>query len=158
ECSDEVDETGKAGIGLFITRGDATERLELAEEVLDQVAPLVHFAIVGDGRGAVGLGRNNRDRPAIVEVGAQPVVVEGLVAEERSEIETGDQRCDADAVVTLTGQQEKADELAERVDQRHDLGGQAAARAADGLILSPPFAPVPCWWTRMSVPSMSTYS
>jgi hypothetical protein len=26
-----------------------------------------------------------------------------------------------------------------------DLGGQAAARASDGLILSPPFAPLECW-------------
>jgi hypothetical protein len=44
------------------------------------------------------------------------------------------------------------------VDQGHDLGRQAATRAAYDLILSPPFAPVPRWWTRTGVPSMRTYS
>jgi hypothetical protein len=39
-----------------------------------------------------------------------------------------------------------------------DLGPQAAARAPDRLILSPPFVPVPCWWTWTMVPSMSAYS
>jgi hypothetical protein len=46
--------------------------------------------------------------------------------------------------VALAWQKNEAGEIAERVDKRHDLGGQAAARLADGLILSPPFAPVPC--------------
>jgi hypothetical protein len=34
----------------------------------------------------------------------------------------------------------------------------ARSRAPDGLILSPPFAPVPCWWTRTMVPSIRAYS
>ena len=89
---------------------------------------------------------------------AQPVVVEGFVAEERLKSETGDQRLDTDTVVTLAGQKDEANEIAEGVDQGHDFGGQAATRAAYGLILSPPFAPVPCWWTRTSVLSMRTYS
>ena len=59
--------------------------------------------------------------------------------------------------MTLAGQKDEANEIAEGVDQSHDLGGQAATRAAYGLILSPPFAPVPCWWTRTSVPSMRTF-
>src|SRR5947208_8072612 len=75
-----------------------------------------------------------------------------------SKIETGDQRLDTDAVVTLAGQKDEANEIAEGVDQGHDFGSQAATRAAYGLILSPPFAPVPCWWTRTSVPSIRTYS
>jgi hypothetical protein len=44
----------------------------------------------------------------------------------------------------LARQQHEADEIAERVDERCNLRRQAAARLADGLILSPPFAPVPC--------------
>jgi hypothetical protein len=46
--------------------------------------------------------------------------------------------------VTLTRQQHEADQIAERIDERRNLRRQAAARFADGLILSPPFAPVPC--------------
>jgi hypothetical protein len=60
--------------------------------------------------------------------------------------------------VTLTGQEDEANEISEGIDQSHDLSGETATRAAYGLILSPPFAPVPCWWTRTSVPSMRTYS
>jgi hypothetical protein len=78
--------------------------------------------------------------------------------DERRKIETGDQRLDTDAVVTLSGQKDEANEIAEGVDQGHDFGGQAATRTTYGLILIPPFAPVPCWWTRTSVPSMRTYS
>lgn len=70
---------------------------------------------------------------------AQPVVVERLVADQGLKIEAGDQGLDADAVVTLAGQQDEANEIAEDVDQGHDLGSQAAMRATYGLILSPPF-------------------
>jgi len=44
----------------------------------------------------------------------------------------------------LAWQEHEADEIAERIYDDRDLRRQAAARFADGLILSPPFAPVPC--------------
>lgn len=94
----------------------------MAEEVLDQVAPFVHFVIMRDAPGPVGLGRDDRCGPAFIEVGAQPVVVEGFVADERRKIEAGDQRLNTDAVVTLTGQKDEANEIAESVDQGHDFG------------------------------------
>jgi hypothetical protein len=47
-------------------------------------------------------------------------------------------------VVPLAWQEHEADQIAERIYDDRDLRGQAAARFADGLILSPPFAPVPC--------------
>jgi hypothetical protein len=46
--------------------------------------------------------------------------------------------------VTLARKKNEADQVAQSVDERHGFGGQAAARFADGLILSPPFAPAPC--------------
>jgi hypothetical protein len=55
-------------------------------------------------------------------------------------------------------QEHKASKIAERIDQRHNLGRQPAARVADGLIVSPPFAPVPCRWTLTMVPSIRAYS
>src|SRR5512134_3983236 len=58
----------------------------------------------------------------------------------------------------LARQQNEAHEIAERIDESHDLGRQTAARLANGLIFSPPFAPVPCRWTLMMVPSTSPYS
>ncbi len=73
-------------------------------------------------------------------------------------METVDDRLDADAIVPLAGHEDEANQIAERVNQRQDLGRQTAARSADGLILSPPLAPVPCWWTRTMVPSIIAYS
>jgi hypothetical protein len=46
--------------------------------------------------------------------------------------------------MTLPRQEHETQQIAERIDQRRNLGRQAAARLANGLILSPPFAPVPC--------------
>src|SRR6266446_3760561 len=61
-------------------------------------------------------------------------------------------------VVTLTRQQHETNQIAERIDECCNLRRQTAARFADGLIASPPFAPVPCWWTRICVASRRTYS
>jgi hypothetical protein len=45
----------------------------------------------------------------------------------------------------LAWHQDKAHQVAKCIDQRHDFGCQAAFRAPDGLILSPPLAPVAFW-------------
>ena len=153
-----MDHGSEACVGFLIAGCDASEGLERAEEVFDQMAPAIDLGVVGNAPCAVGLRRNDGDSSTVIQLGADPIDVEGLVGEQRVELDTLDQRLDADAVVALTRQQNEANEIAERVDQRQDLGGQAAARAANGLILSPPFAPVPCWWTRTMVPSMIAYS
>jgi hypothetical protein len=99
--------------------------------------------------GTAGLRRDEGAGAPPIELGAQPIIVEGLVAE---------QSVDPDAVVALAGQKNEAYEIAERVDHCDDLGGQATSRPANGLISSLPFAPMPCWWTRTIVPSMVAYS
>jgi hypothetical protein len=43
----------------------------------------------------------------------------------------------------VAGQKDEADEVAERIGEGEDLGGHAAFGAANGLALSPPFAPWP---------------
>ena len=139
-----MDGSAVAGIGFVVARGDASELFDFLEEVLDQVAPFVHFLVVGDGSGPAAVGRDHRQGAAFVQLRPEPIAVEGLVADQRLERDAVQQRLDADAVVALARQQDEAREVAERVDQRHDLGGQAAARLADSLISSPPFAPPPC--------------
>ena len=52
-----------------------------------------------------------------------------------------DERSDAHRIETMAGQENKADEIAERVGQRQNFGRHAAFGTADGLALSPPFAP-----------------
>src|SRR5580704_8078228 len=76
--------------------------------------------------------------PPAVEFGAQRIVVEGLVGEQGADDDAADQRFDADAVVSLTRQQDEARQIAERIDKRDDFGRQTTARSPDCLILSPP--------------------
>ena len=142
--ADEIDGGGEAGIGFVVTGGDAAELLEALEEVLDQVTPLIHFCVVGNGRCAIRFGWNHGNSAALVQYGTQGVVIESFVGNESLEIDACDQRFDADAIVTLAGQQDKARQVTQRVDESNDLGCQPATRFADSLILSPPFAPVPC--------------
>ena len=65
---------------------------------------------------------------------------------------------DAERIMALAGQQHKAHQVSQRVHQRDDFGRQSAARAPDGLILSPPFAPLAFWWAVTIVPSIRAYS
>ena len=75
---------------------------------------------------------------------AQPVRIERLVADQGQAGDTGHENIKTCDVVTLARQQHEAEQIAECIDQRCNLGRQAAARFADRLILCPPFAPVPC--------------
>ena len=144
EGGNEVDRSGVAGIGLVVSSGDTAELLDPLEEVLDQVTPLVHLGVVRDRHFPIRLSRDDGGGGAIVQDGAHGVVVEGLVGDERAKIDALYKRLDADAVVTLARQQDKARHTAQRIDESDDLGSQPATRPADGLILSPPFAPAPC--------------
>jgi hypothetical protein len=81
-----------------------------------------------------------------------------LVADEGEAGDAGHENVKACDVVTLTWRQHEVNQVAERINERRNFGGQTAARFADRLIASPPFAPVPCWWTRMCVASRRTYS
>ncbi len=153
-----MDHCGEVGVGFVVARGDAAELFEIAEEVLDQMAPAVHREVAGDGAHPVGFGRDDRQDAPVIEFGSQPIVVEAFVGEQSVEVEAGDKRFGAKAVVALTGQEQEAAQIAQGIDQGDDLCGQPAARVSDRLILSPPLAPVPCWWTRTMVPSMIAYS
>ena len=116
------------------------------------MAPFVHLEVAIDRVLSIRFGWNDGDGAPAVELGAEPIVVEGFVGEQGADGDAGDQRFDAEAVVSLTRQQGEARQIAERIDKRDDFGCQTTARSPDGLILSPPLAPAPCWWTRTIVP------
>src|SRR3954464_3182583 len=153
-----MDGGGVAGVGLVEASGDGPELFQLGEGVLDEVAPAVHLVVEADGGLAVGLGRDHRGGTTIVKLRSEPVGVERFVAEQSAEDDTLDQRRYTDGVVALTGQQYEAHQSAERVDKGDDLGRQPTARAANGLILSPPLAPLAFWWAVTMVPSIRAYS
>src|SRR3954471_21327857 len=153
-----MNDGGVAAVGLVVASGDGPELFQLGESVLDEVAPAGHLPVEADSGLAVGLGWDHRSGPATVKLRSEPVDVERFVAEQSAEDDTLDQRLHADAVVALAGQQDEAHQSAEGVDQGDNLGGQPAARAANGLILSPPLAPLAFWWAVTIVPSIRAYS
>ena len=96
--------------------------------------------------------------PRAFEIGDDGVAVEGLVGDQRVEGQSVDERRHADRVEALSRQQDEAHEIAERIGEGQDFGGHAAFRTADGLALSPPFAPCPWRWTLTMVASTMAYS
>ena len=134
----------EAGVGFVVTGRDPAELFDLGEVVLDQMAPSIHVDIMGYGLLAIGLRGDHGHGSFFLEPVANGVGVERLVGDQGVDDGAVEERVDADAVVTLAGQKHEFGEVAERVDQGQNLGGQAAARLADRLSCSPPFAPVPC--------------
>src|SRR5260370_466872 len=72
--------------------------------------------------------------------------------------ETVDERSNPDRIEAMAGQETEADEIAKCVGQRQNFGRHAAFGTADGLALSPPFAPCPWRWTLTIVASTMAYS
>lgn len=61
-------------------------------------------------------------------------------------------------IAHLARRKRKAHRASQSSDSQVDFGAQAAARTANGLILSPPFAPLACWEARTMVESTIRYS
>jgi hypothetical protein len=140
----EVDHRLEAAVCLVTSHCDALEFLQLAEEILDQVAPFVDVLVDVERLGAPLMLRDDDLRPALVQVFDDPVGIESLVGDQAAEFDILDQGRDADGVEAVAGQKDKPHQITERVGQREDFGGPATLRLPDGLILGPPFAP--CAW------------
>ena len=95
--------------------------------------PFIDFLVVRDVYFAISFGGNDGLCAALMQGVAQIIGVKGQVV---------NQRRHTDDFAALTGQQAEADQIAKGVYQGQNLGGQSAFRASDGLIESPPFAPL----------------
>ena len=113
-------------ISLVTAQGDTFELFELAKEVLDQVPPLVNLGIDLARTGASGMLGDDDLGAAFIEVSNQGVGVEGGVGDQPAEGDIVDQRRDADRLEAMAGQQDKADQIAERIGECQDLGRPAA--------------------------------
>jgi hypothetical protein len=141
---DEIDDGGEALVGLLVARGNASKGFYAAEEVFDEMPPLVFFSVMlGISAGPLA-ERNDGLHVVGAQSFAQPAGIKSLVADQGQAMDAGHESVKADDVVPLAWQEHEADQIAERIYDDRDLRRQAAARFADGLILSPPFAPVPC--------------
>jgi len=90
-----MDVCGEALICFVCAHCDAFEFLELAEEILDQVTPLVDLGVDRQRGGAPWMLRDDDLGTALVEVGNDGIAVEGLVGDEAVKGETVDERRDA---------------------------------------------------------------
>ena len=127
---------------LVVACGDATKVLEAAEAAFNDVATFVGPLAEGMDNNAIGFVGDDRRCAALDDLGTQPVAVVALVGKklrhqwrERQDIGRRGN------VGILAGCQVKDDRPAERIAQPVYLGRAPTARAADGLILLPPFPP-----------------
>src|SRR5436190_24202205 len=122
------------------------------------MAPFVVFQVDRNGVQPVLPLRDDDAGAASVHFGDDPVGIEGLVGDQRAEFDPRDERRNADGIEALPRQQHESDEVAQGVGEGEDFGRHAALGFADGLALSPPFAPCPWRWTLTMVASTMAYS
>ena len=124
--------------GSFVVAGgNRPELLEFAEEILDQVALFVEFSIEFARHQAVWSRRDDggfASRCQRVEYAA--IGIEGAICDQQVGGHMRQQRISPGQIVRLSRRQQEAQRIAERVDQRMDLGAQTAAAVAKCLVLN----------------------
>ena len=89
----------------------ASRCVRLAEEILDQVPPLVEFSVQPQRQRPPWVLRDHDLCAALVEVGNDGIAVEGLVGDRSAEGDSVDQRTTAYRIETVAGQQDEAYQL-----------------------------------------------
>ncbi len=127
---------------LIVSGSDAPEVLEPAKAALDDISAFVGAFVEAMDDDTVGFIGNDRLGAATNDFAAKIVAVIPFVSEERahgrSERQNVGRRRD---IGILAWGQMQDDRPAERIAQRMDFCGAASARAADCLIVLPPFPP-----------------
>ena len=127
---------------LVVSGRDAAEVLKPTKAALDDVSAFIGTLVEGMDDDAVGFVGNDGLGAATYDFAAKVVAVIPFVAQERAhgrrERENIWRRRD---IGILAWCQMQDDRPAERIAQRMDFCRAAASRAADGLIVLPPFPP-----------------
>ena len=127
---------------LVVSGRDAAEVLEPTKAALDDVSAFIGTPVEGMDDDAVGFVGNDGLGAATYDFAAKVVAVIPFVAQERAhgrrERENIWRRSD---IGILPWCQMQDDRPAERIAQRMDFCRAAASRAADCLIVLPPFPP-----------------
>ena len=122
-----MDHGGKTLIGLVASHGNAFELFEFAEEVFDEMPPLVDLAVNCEGMASPRVLGDDDFCSPFIHVGDDPVGVKCLVGNQSAKLDVVDQRSDANCIEAMTGQQDEAHQIA-----------QASVRARI-LVVMPPF-------------------
>ena len=127
---------------LVISCGDAAEVLEPAKAAFDDISAFVGAFVEAMDDDTVGFIGNDGRGAVTSDFGAKVVTVVPLVCEKRAhgwcERQNIGRRRD---ISILAWGQMQDDRPAERIAQRMDFCRAASARAADCLVVLPPFPP-----------------
>ena len=89
---------------------------------------------------------------------ADRVGVVGLITEQATRVDLGDEGRSALAIVAMPSGQLERNRQAEGVDDEVNLGRAPTPRAADRVRFSPPLPPAECWCARFAVLSRLCHS
>jgi hypothetical protein len=123
--------------GFFVAGCDASELFDELKETLDEIAFGVEGEVAIASDLAVRLWRDDRLDGAHFEALDEGAGVVALVAEEGFGLHLSREGFSLGDVVDLAAGEAKRQRVAQGVDNHMDLGGQAAARAAYGLVETP---------------------
>ena len=136
--------------------------LEFGEEVLNQMAGLIEIRIIRARLEPIGFGGNDRRHLRLLQEGQDALVgVIGFISEQGVNVlqQRGQEGLYARQVGGVAGRKMEAGRIPEGIAGRMEFGAQAPAGAPEALGGGvPPFAPAPCWWTRIIVASIMAYS
>src|SRR6202034_1626934 len=142
------------GGGLVVAGSDAAPILQFVEHALDAIAAFVFAGVVQDHGLSVGFGRDDRLDAVEGQLLADCLGILTLIGDQRLDAlaDHAQKRQKALVVVRLSGRQDEADRASFAIASGVDLGREAAARAAEPLlILSPFFMPTAQWCARITV-------
>jgi hypothetical protein len=141
-----VDGGKEIACGFVVARCDCSELFEFTEEILDQVALLVELWVEFAWRQAIWSRRDYGRFPSCRQRFEHPAIgIIGSVGDQQIGLHMRQQCISAGQVVRLPWGQQKAQRIAEGIDQGVDFGGQSAARSADRLLAVFFRAPALCW-------------
>jgi len=157
ESAGERDEGGEVLCGFLAAQGDPFEAFDLADTLLDAGAPLVEDA-GKEGRlcgGILAVRNGGADAAPARRLAVRRGIVT-LVAENGSRRDVGadiEQDREIAAVAGLAAGEMEGQRHAVEIGLQVDFGGKPAARAPEGLVFLPPFAPAAETWARTTVES-----
>ena len=106
------------------------------------MAPAIDMRVVFILDLSIAPWRDDGDGATLVQILSQSVDVKCFVGQQRGELDILNERRGADAIMAPTRQQNEPRQVSQAIHQGDELGGQRAFGAPDGLISSPPFAPL----------------
>ena len=111
----EVDGGFEALVGLVGAHGDPLELFEFAEEVFDEMTPLVEVIVDLQRRSTSWVLGDDRLGAALGQFEDDGVAVEGFVGDQSAKAYAIDQRRNPDGVEALARQQDETDEIAKGI-------------------------------------------